>query len=93
VRIGLVPSLSRPGGNLTGIPALLVDVVAKRLQLLHVDRVSWQSGESPFATPEDAEAFAKRFGGKRLPTAAIRVKGNKARCSKKADGVALPASR
>jgi putative ABC transport system substrate-binding protein len=35
VELGLVTSLSHPGGNLTGVGALAVGVVAKRLQLLH----------------------------------------------------------
>src|SRR5262249_17346730 len=35
VEVGLVTSLSRPGGNLTGVVTLNVEVVAKRLELLH----------------------------------------------------------
>ena len=35
VKVGLVPSLSRPGGNLTGAFILTAELEAKRLQMLH----------------------------------------------------------
>jgi len=35
IEVGLVTSLSRPGGNLTGVVTLNVEVAAKRLELLH----------------------------------------------------------
>ena len=35
VALGLVPSISRPGGNITGVATVSVEVGQKRLELLH----------------------------------------------------------
>jgi putative tryptophan/tyrosine transport system substrate-binding protein len=46
IRIGLVKSLNRPGGNLTGINLLLAETAGKRLELLPIGACR-QDGRSP----------------------------------------------
>jgi putative ABC transport system substrate-binding protein len=68
VRLGLVASLARPGGNLTGINILTIELVAKRLELLrelvpaaaHVAMLV--SATSAEATMRDAEPVARALG-------------------------------
>src|SRR5262249_47113165 len=70
VRRGLVASLARPGGNLTGITFLAVDLSAKRLDLLRdlvpgmarvAVLVNPAEGAVPETTLRDEEAAARSF--------------------------------
>jgi putative tryptophan/tyrosine transport system substrate-binding protein len=70
VAAGLVASLSRPGGNLTGVSTLGVDVGPKRLELLHelVPRAAslavLVNPTNPFVEPlsKDLQAAARGLG-------------------------------
>ncbi len=69
VALGLVSSLSRPGGNVTGVATLVSELAPKRLQLLRemipqvsrvatlVDPVAWGSTLSERETERTAPAF------------------------------------
>ena len=68
VKLGLVASLARPGGNLTGINFFSVELVAKRLELLRVlvptaNRVAvLVNPTDPTSTLKDVEAAARAIG-------------------------------
>jgi putative ABC transport system substrate-binding protein len=71
VRLGLVTSLARPGGNLTGITLISVELAAKRLALLHelIPRatrvaalVNPAAAENTESTLRDLEAAARAIG-------------------------------
>jgi putative ABC transport system substrate-binding protein len=73
VTSGLVTSLARPGGNVTGLFSLFAELVSKRLELLKqavpgVSRVAvlWQPGGLPERTEKDmlkgAEVAARALG-------------------------------
>ena len=66
IAMGLVTSLARPGGNITGISRLLQELSSKRLELLKeaipgLTRVSilWNEGAQEAAGPNDYEAAAR----------------------------------
>src|SRR6516162_10071025 len=68
VKLGLVASLARPGGNLTGVNIFTLELVAKRLELLrelvpaaaHV--AMFVSATSAEATVRDVEPVARSVG-------------------------------
>src|SRR5262249_39826369 len=68
VRLGLVASLARPGGNLTGINILTSELVAKRLELLRelvpaaAHMAMLVSTTSAEAVVRDAEPVAGALG-------------------------------
>jgi len=65
---GFVPSLARPGGNMTGLASQFEELITKQLQLLkeavpNVSRVALlHRPESPPATLSAAEMAARRLG-------------------------------
>ena len=62
VALGLVASLSRPGGNLTGVTSLNVEIAPKRLELLH-ELVPAGSGIALLLNPTSpfAESLSRDF--------------------------------
>jgi ABC-type uncharacterized transport system substrate-binding protein len=70
IKVGLVSSLKQPGGNITGATMLAVDLVSKRLELLHelvpgasvmAALVNPTSPAAPIVLP-DLEAAAQKLG-------------------------------
>ena len=67
---GLVASLNRPGGNITGATYLLQDLIRKRIELLHeivpaaatIGYLRDPTGPYPGAETKDAETAARALG-------------------------------
>jgi putative ABC transport system substrate-binding protein len=71
VGTGIVASLARPGGNITGLTALSAELNGKRLELLKetLPRLShvvalWGPGPEHSVTPKETEAAARSLGVK-----------------------------
>ena len=64
VALGLVPSLSRPGGNVTGVNAMSLEIVTKRVGLLH-DLAPAAMRYAVLFNPGDpnAESYTKELQG------------------------------
>ena len=66
VKLGLVASLNRPGGNLTGVTTLSVEVAPKRLEALHeiiptaTTFALLINSSSPALAESPRETFARR---------------------------------
>jgi putative ABC transport system substrate-binding protein len=75
VQLGLVASLSRPGGNATGINFFVAEVTAKRLRLLH-DLVPQAIRVAAIVNPANATAAATAIREMReaAPTMGLQIK-------------------
>ena len=69
VKFGIVESLARPGGNVTGVSSISGELMAKRIELLRellprISRVAilWDETPSARITVQDLEAEARRLG-------------------------------
>jgi len=68
VKLGLVTSLNRPGGNMTGVSFLITAAVPKRLELLHqlvpaATRIGYLANPDNFTNElEDVRAAARGLG-------------------------------
>jgi putative ABC transport system substrate-binding protein len=81
VGVGLVPNLARPGGNITGITTMTVELTGKRLELLK-EMVPTASRIAVLVNPDvpiaatqirNAEAAARTLGVKLHPVLKVRA--------------------
>jgi len=79
VRSGLVASLARPGGNITGLSLMVTELGGKRLELLkealpHVSRVAvlWNAGNP--ASPDELRAIETAAHGLGLQLQSLAVR-------------------
>ncbi len=84
VGTGIVPSLARPGGNITGITTIVAELWGKRLEILKeivptASRIAVLTNpDNPAALPQmrSAEAAARRLGVELRPVLEVRSPGD-----------------
>jgi putative ABC transport system substrate-binding protein len=87
VQIGLVASFNRPGGNITGISSMNVELTGKRLQLLH----ELVPGATRFATLRNPTVPGSQFAIAEEQAAALYVTSNQLYLNRHQQIVALAA--
>jgi putative tryptophan/tyrosine transport system substrate-binding protein len=73
VALGLVASLARPGGNVTGISSLSFELITKRLEVLK-DGVPKQARVGLLRTPQDSAAGNLQLKELRAAAQALKIK-------------------
>jgi len=86
VKLGLVASLARPGGNATGINFFVTEVVAKRLRLLH-DLVPKAVRIAVLVNPENVSETTLREVQEAAPTIGFQIQILNARTIGEIDAV------
>ena len=86
VKLGLVASLARPGGNATGINFFVTEVVAKRLRLLH-DLVPKAVRIAVLVNPKNASVTTLREVQEAAPTIGFQIQILNARTIGEIDAV------
>jgi len=81
VKLGLVPSLNRPGGNMTGVSFLITAAVAKRLELLHqlipaATEIGYLTNPDNFSNETEEVKAAARALGLQLFVLDVRSEGD-----------------
>ncbi len=84
VGVGLVPSLARPGGNITGVSLQGRDLIGKRLQLLHdvvprLSRVAYLTDPTEPYSPaylREVQAGATQLGLKQVLSVEVHAAGD-----------------
>jgi putative ABC transport system substrate-binding protein len=61
VKVGLVPSLARPGGNITGVTNINAELIAKCFQLMH-ELVPTAATVAVLVNPANVLGFSLRLG-------------------------------